>query len=188
MYFDSKEVRQFNVNDYIVLCTACINSEYTPPNWEAVLHALGTFKFGMYLNRLGSFDWLQFALDLDKLGHCDILLIRKIVNSKYLQSKEFYNPNKIDKLRDILTRENASYSDTSDESSSESSDSDDTDDELPLYADLKHMFGISKVWQNVEIGKNLTVPYALKMDLRSGDFLPFSKKCSTRDIADNELL
>lgn len=188
MYFESEEVRQFHVNDYIVLCTACINSEYTPPNWQAVLHALGTFKFGMYLTRLGNFDWLQFALDLEKLGHCDIVLIRKIVNSKYLQSKGVYDPNKIEKLKDILTRENASYSDTSDESSSESSDSDDTDDELPLYADLKQMFGISKVWQNVQIEKKLTVPYALKMDLRSGDFLPFSDTSSTRDIAHNELL
>lgn len=191
-FFETKDVRKFTLTDYIILCTACARSDYTPPNWDSVLQVLKTYKFNLYLSSFKGFDWFQFAIDLDKVGHCDIRMIQKIVNSKYLQTTEFCNQNKIEKLREILKRENASSSDSSssDESDSESSESSDESsaDDLSFYEDLRSMFGASKIWQKVKIGERLSIPYVLKMDLRSGDFLPFSKDCSVRDVTDNELL
>lgn len=189
-YFE-EDLRELNVADYIIICTACARANYTPSNWESsILGALKTFKFSLYLTSLRNFDWAEFALNLDKLGYCNIKLMRNIVRSKYFQSQKCYDKNKIKKLQDILEREDAVSSDFSDESNSESSDSDDTstDDELPIYDDLKNMFGVSKIWPNVQVDKKLTIPYVLKMDLRTGDFLPFSKAPSIRNSSDNELL
>lgn len=185
------DFRELNVADYIIICTACAKANYTPSNWEsAILGALKTFKFSLYLTNLRNFDWAEFTLNLDKLGYCNTHLMRNIVRSKYFQSQKCYDKNKIKKLQEILEREDVISSDFSDGLSSESSDIEGTttDDELPLYDDLRHMLGVSKLWTNVQIDEKLTIPYILKMDLRTGDFLPLSKAPSIRDSADNELL
>ena len=147
-----------------------------------------TFKFDIYLTAFGNFDWAQFALNLDKIGYCDIQLIQVILNSKHLQKQKCYDPAKLDKLKTILEREGVSSSESSDESDDESSSSDDTDDELPLYDDLKSMFGVNKIWPNVRIDSKLTIPYVLKMDLKTGDFLPFTEAPLARHKENSELL
>lgn len=185
------DLRELNVADYIIICTACAKANYTPSNWEsAVLGALKTFKFSLYLTSLRNFDWSEFTLNLNKLGYCHTQLMRNVVRSKYFQSQKCYDKNKIKKLQEILEREDALSSDFSNGSSSESSDIEGTttDDEPPLYDDLKHILGVSKFWTNVQVDKKLTIPYMLKMDLRTGDFLPFSKTPSIRNSADHELL
>lgn len=190
-YFEG-DLRDLSVADYIIICTACAKASYTPTNWDSkVLSALKTFKFGLYLTSLRNFDWAQFALNLDQIGYCDRHFIRKIIQSKYFRSQKCYDQKKIDKLREILERECANHSaELSDESDTESSDSEYTssDDESPLYDDLKNMFGVTKVWENVRVSEKLTIPFVLKMDLRTGDFLPFSKAPSIRQTSDNELL
>lgn len=188
MYFESEDMQKLDVHDYIVLCTACIKADYTPPNWETILQRLKSFKFSYYLSNFGQFDWLQFAIDLDKLGHSDIDLIRKIINSKYMQSKRFYHPSKIENLKKILERENASYSDTGDVSDSQSSDSEHMDGAPSFHDDLKRMFGANKIWTKLRIDSKLTLPYVLKIDLESGDFLPILKEPTTEDTTDEELL
>lgn len=190
-YFEG-DLRDLSVADYIILCTACAKTSYTPANWEStILNALKTFKFGIYLNGLRNFDWAQFALNLNQIGHCDTRLIHKIIQSKYFRAQKCYDQNKIDQLQEILEREGASnLTDSGDESDCESSDSEYTssEDESLLYDDLKNMFGVTKIWRNVRVNDKLTVPYVLKMDLRTGDFLPFSKAPSIRHTNDNELL
>lgn len=187
-YFETAEqVRELVVNDYIILCTACANANFKPSNWEShILVALKTFKFSIYITGLGSFDWAQFVLHLYKLGHIDVRLIKNILNSKYLQKQRWYEQAKLAKLQDILEREDVSSNDSDSEGSSLSST--DTDDELPLYDDLKEMFGASKLWPNVRVNRKVTIPYALKMDLQTGDFLPFPREPSLRNIGNNELL
>lgn len=182
-----EQIRELNIRDYIILCTACAKAEYKPSNWEEnILEALKTFNFSMYLTGLGSFDWAQFVMRLDSLGYCDIRLIRNILNSTFLRKQKWFDQSKVDKLVDILEREDATISNSDSESSS--NEYTDTDDELPLHSDLKEMFGASKLWSNVRIDKKVTVPFLLKMDLQTGDFIPFSKEPSIRNIAENELL
>lgn len=188
MYFESEEMREFDVHDYIILCTACTKADYTPPNWETILEKLKSFKFSYYLSNFGQFDWLQFAIDLDKLGHCDIDLIRTLINSKYMQSKRFYDPIKIENLKKILERENASYSETGDELDSQTSDNEHMDDESSFHDDLKRMIGANKIWTKLRIDRKLTLPYVLKIDLESGDFLPILKEPTAEDTTDKELL
>lgn len=192
--FDAN-MRKMGIFEYIVICTACIKANYTPPNWDSsILSALKTFKFGYYLTNIKDFDWVQFALNLYELGHCDISLIRKILNSKYIRSQKWFDQNKADKLEAILDREDALSSDSSDSSESSSdgessSESDEIDtDEMPLFKDLKNIIGENKIWPNVRVSRTLRVPYMLKMDFRSGDFLESSNVPSVHDIRDDELL
>lgn len=189
-FFELSDGRKdLTVVEYIIICNACARANYKPANWNPViLEALKTFKFDLYLTAFGNFDWAQFALNLDKLGYCDIQLIRTILNSKYLQKQKSYDPAKLNKLKTILEREGVSSSSSGDESDDESSSSDDTDDELPLYDDLKSMFGVNKIWPNVRIDSKLTIPYVLKMDLKTGDFLPFTEPPLAPHKDTNELL
>lgn len=194
--FFEGDLQKQTVADYIIFCTACAKANYTPPNWEStILKALKTFKFGIYLTR--NFDWAEFVLNLDKLGYRDTQLLRKIINSKYLQSHHCYDENKAKKLKNILKREDGSSSDFVEESESDSSDSDSSDSEdattdrtasLSLHRDLLNMFGVGKIWPNVRVDQKLTIPYMLKMDLSTGDFLLYSEKPSVRYVGDNELL
>ncbi|XP_055313030.1 uncharacterized protein LOC129574689 [Sitodiplosis mosellana] len=189
-FFEIKDdMRDLTVVDYIIICTACVKADYKPANWnKTIIEALKTFKFSIYLTSFGNFDWAQFALYLEKLGYCDTRLIRNILNSKHLQKQKSYDPVKLDKLTEILEREDVSSSESSNDSDDESSSSDDTDGEPPLYDDLKGMFGIDKIWPNVRIDSKSTIPYLLKMDLKSGDFLPFTQAPSVRRKENNELL
>lgn len=193
-FFELKDddMRQLTVADYIIICNACAKADYKPTNWNStILEALKTFKFSIYLTGLKHFDWAKFALNLEKLGYCDVRLIRNILSSKHLQNHINYDPVKFDRLREILEREDVSSSDLSDfseDSDSESTSSDETDDEPPLYDDFKSMFGANKIWPNVRIDNKLTIPYVLKMDLKSGDFLPFIQAPSVRHELKNELL
>lgn len=177
------------------MCRACAKTSYKPPNWDStILKAMKTFKFGFYLTALRNFDWAEFVLDLEKLGYCDTDLLYKIIHSKYFQSQKCYDSNKMNRVREILERKSVKVGDTSDlsddDSSSDSSDSDyiSSDDESPLYDDLTKMFGVTKVWRNFRLDKKLTIPFVLKMDLRNGDFLPFSSITSMRYISDHELV
>lgn len=184
----SENIQKLAVRDYIILCTACVKAEYKPTNWEShILEALGTFKFSNFLTAVQNFDWAQFALNLDKLGYCDTRLIQNILSSKYLQKQENYEQSKLDKLQEILDREGSSSSDDSDSENTSSSDEDTNDDKLPLYGDLKNMFD-TKIWANVRIDRKLTIPYVLKMDLQSGDFMSVPEMPSIQHSNDNELL
>lgn len=190
-FFEEKDdKRELTVNAYIIICNAAAKADYKPKNWDStIIKALKTFRFRYYLTTFGSFDWAQFALNLDKLGYCDIHLIRNILRSKYIQKQKNYDPTKLDKLKEIIEREDVSSSDSSEDSDIESTSSDDADavDELPLYDDLKSMFGVNKIWPNFQIDNRLTVPYILKIDLRSGDFLSFTE-APVRRNEKNELL
>lgn len=187
MYFESDKLREFGVMDYIVLCIACTKADYTPPNWEFILLKLKSFKFGHYLVVLEKFDWLEFVLDLDKLGHCDTYLIQKIINNKYMQSKEFYDSSKIEKLKKILERENVSCGKTDRGSDIQNSNIEYTDGGPSFYNDLKKIFGANHVWTKLQIDSELTLPYALKIDLETGDFLPISKEPTAEENADKVL-
>lgn len=179
-----EQIRQLNIRDYIIFCTACAKADYKPSNWEEnILGALKTFNFSIYLTGVGSFDWAQFVLRLDQLGYCNIRLIRNILNSTYLQKQKWFDHSKVDKLQEILEREDATFSGTD----SEWSSNEDTCDELPLHDDLMEMFGATKLWSNVSIDKKVTVPYLLKMDLHTGNFIPFTKEPSLRHITVDEL-
>lgn len=187
-FFEITESRKdLTVVEYIIICTACAKADYKPANWNsAILEALKTFRFEIYLNGFNNFDWAEFALNLDKLGYCNIKLIQAILNSKFLQKQKCYDPAKLDKLKTILEREGVSSSGSSDDESDDDSSS--SDDELPLYDDLKSMFGVNKIWPNVRIDSKLTIPYVLKMDLKTGDFLPFTEAPLAPYKANNELL
>lgn len=151
------------------------------------------------MSRLNNFDWAEFVFDLDKLGYCDLRLIHKILSSKYLQSLQWYNQNNVEKLKEILNRHDATTNDFSnhEESDIESIESDDEiittkeekTDETPLFKDLTHMFGADKIWSNARIEGKLMIPYVLKMDLQTGEFLPITKEpFASRHINNNELL
>ena len=146
---------------------------------------------------MNNFNWAEFVFDLNKLDYCDTRLVRKILSSKQLQSQNWYNQPNIEKLKEILDRYDSS--EESDGESSESEDefttisSDDIRDGSPLSKDLSKMLGANKIQSNVQIERHLIIPYVLKMDLQSGEFLPISKTCtkmsfSSRYIDNNELL
>lgn len=187
-----ENIRKMSIFDYIVICTACIKADYTPPNWESsILNALKTFKFGYYLTNIKDFDWIQFALNLNKLGHCDTHLFRKILNSKYLRSQKWFDQNKADKLREILDSKDALSSDSSESSSDSDSDTESEEigtDQMPLFTDLVNIIGENKIWPNVRVSRRLIVPYILKMDFRSGDFLASLNAPSVHENSDNEHL
>lgn len=187
-YFD-ENIRDMTIYNYIVFCTACAKADFKPSNWEStILPALKTFAFRFYLNNLRGFDWPEFALRLHKLGYCDPRFIQRIIYSKNAKLQKSYDQNKIAKLKEILEQENVTSSDSSEESDSESSDTDGQSNDDVLYDDLKDMLGANKIWSNVKIAKRVTVPYVLKMNLVSGDLLPFPKEPSIRDVNEDELL
>lgn len=196
-FFD-ENVHQFTVIDYIIFCKACAKADYKPANWETkVCPTLETFKFGIYLGRLHGFNWAEFAFDLDKLGYHDARLIYKILSSKYFQSQSWYTQQNVEKLREILSRYDEAANSLCEESDSESLESDDEmttakverRNESPLLKDLSNIFGSEKVCSNVRIEGMLTIPYVLKMDLQSGEFLPITEaQTLSRDIGVNELL
>lgn len=145
---------------------------------------LKTFKFDIHLNKLNYFDWAVFVFQMDKLGHCDTRLIHKILKSKHLQSQKWYNPRNVEKLKEILNREGASVSDFNEETDRENHDEIVAiEDEIVatttkindhFHKDLVNMFGANKISTNVRVEKNLIIPYVLKMDLQSGEFLPIT--------------
>lgn len=180
------DARKLTVGDYIILCTACARADYKPKNWDYILEALKTFKFYIYINALGDFDWADFALNLYKLGHCNLKFIRKIVFSKHLQKKRKFDEKKINKLREILEREDSSSS--SSDSDSLSSSDDDLGNDEDLFADLKGIFGPNKFWTNVYIDSEITIPFVMKMDLQSGDFLSTRGKPFSQHSEDGKLL
>lgn len=62
-------------------------------------------------------------------------------------------------------------------------------DESPLSEDLSNIasFGWNKVCSNVRIEGKLTVPYVLKMNLQSGEFVPITEvQTLSRHIGHNE--
>lgn len=187
-YFD-EDMQHLNVSDYIIFCKACAKADYKPANWETtILSTLKTFKFDFYLNQL-NIDWAEFVLMLDKLGYCDTRLIRKLLKSNY----SFNNPKQEDKLIQILLRNGTSPAkeftedtDTNSVSDSEEVTMEETNDESQLYRDLTNMFGAHKICSNVRIDRNLFVPYVLKIDLESGEFLPITK--ASQNIDSKELL
>lgn len=151
----------------------------------------------MYLSRLNDFNWAEFVSDLDKLGYHDHVLIQKILSSKYLQSLSWYSRDNVEKLKEILSRCDETTNNYCEELDSEGSESDDEvttaeaerRDESPLFEDLSNMFGSNKVCSNVRINRKLKIPYLLKMDLQSGEFLPITEEQTlTRHIGNNELL
>lgn len=180
------DARKLTVRDYIVLCTACARADYKPENWNYILEALETFRFDYYINNLGDFDWAEFALNLHKLGYCDPKSIRKIVHSKYLQKQRKYDERKINKLREILEREDTSSSSSDSDSLSSSDDELENDDRL--YADLKGIFGSNKIWTNVYIDSDIRIPFVMTMNLQSGDFLSNRGKPFSQASVDNQLL
>lgn len=181
--------------DYIIFCKACAKADYKPANWETkVFPTLKTFKFGIHLLKLNNFNWAEFVFDLDKLGYHDPRLIYKILNSKPLQSFNWYNQDNIEKLKEILDRCDTTTNNYCEELDSESSESDNETttanvgnrDGSSMFADLSNMCGANKIWSNVRIEGNLTIPYVLKMDLESGEFLPITEVPRFND--NNELL
>lgn len=189
MFFESDDLRKSTFKHYHILCTACARAAHTPPNWDFVLRALQTYRFAIHFHsNVKVFDWLQFAIELKELGHCDIWLIREILGSKKLQESKFYDPSKIKELREILERENSCTDRASNDGLTSPTISENSGNDLQFYEDLKSMLGASKIWQNVRVGAGLMVPYALKMDLRSGCFLPFSNEPFVQEILDSELL
>lgn len=56
-----------------------------------------------------------------------------------------------------------------------------------FYNDLKKIFGANNVWTKLQIDSELTLPYALKIDLETGDFLPISKEPTAEENADKVL-
>lgn len=191
-YFNSKDdLRKLTVADYIIIVRACDGAGYKPKNWDShIVQALKTFKFSIYLSGLGGFDWAKFALTLNKLGCSDTRLIKNILKSKHLQKQKCYDERKLKQLKDILDHEVA-YSVLSDDFESEmtlSSSEESTDDELTFYDDLKSMFGADKIWTNLQISDGLEIPYVLKMDLKSGDFLPLTERPSIQSHRTDELL
>lgn len=197
-FFD-ENIQHFTEVDYIIFCKACANANYKPANWESkILPVLKTFKFDIYLSRLNDFNWAEFVFDLNKLGYCDTRLIQKILSSKYLQSLNWYTQNNVEKLKEILNRHDTTTNDFCEESDIESLDESDDEittakvelgDESPLFRDLTNMFGANKIWSNVRIERKLMIPYVLKMDLQTGEFLSITKEpFSPRHIDSNELL
>lgn len=199
-FFD-ENISQFTVIDYIIFCKACAKADYKPANWETKVYpTLKTFKFGIHLGRLNDFNWAEFVFDLDKLGYHDARMIYKILSSKHFQSQNWYNQDNVEKLREIFSRcdETAnSAAANSEESDSESCESDDevteikvqSRDESPLFKDLSNMFGSNKVCSNVRLEGKLVIPYVLKMDLQSGEFLPITEVPTlSRSIGNNEIL
>lgn len=152
------------------------------------------------MTRLNHFNWAEFICDLDKLGYRDERLVHKILNSKYLQSFSWYNDENIEKLKEILHRcDTTTHNFLEEESDSECLENDDEmtaeraaaeiRTESPLFKDLSNMFGANKIWSNARITGNLKIPYVLKMDIQSGEFLPITDvPTSSQYIQNNELL
>lgn len=168
-----------------------------------MLPALKTFEFGRYLNRLVNFNWAEFVSVLDKLGYCDTKFVRQILNKNYLQSVKWHNKESVEKLKEILNRYDAAASNASEYSDNESSVSADEtrttttttmataedNDQSLMHKDLTKMFGADKICLNVQIDENVIVPLALKIDLKSGEFLPIaSVPHPLRCINNDELL
>lgn len=182
----------FTVFHYIIFCKACAKANYKPANWDTKIRpTLETFKFDIYLDRRFQFNCAEFVFDLDKLGYCDTRMIHKILRSRW------YTENNVEKLKEILNRYDANDSSHHKESDIESLESDDEiteanreiGDESPLFKDLTHMFGANKIWSSVRIARKLKIPYVLKMDLLTGEFLPITKDpFSPRHIDNDELL
>lgn len=190
-YFN-ENVQQFTLKDYIIFCKACAKAEYKPVNWESnVYPALKTFKFGLHLDKLSDFNWAEFVFDLDNLGHRDARLIQKILNRKSFRSSSWYNQENIEKLKGILSQCDPAATNIAEVWDSESFDSDDemATPDSPLYKDLSNMFGSNKICTNVCIEGNFTIPYVLKMDWQSGEFLPITEVQSLPpSISGNEVL
>lgn len=106
MYFESDKLQEVDISDYIILCRACTEANCTPLNWKCILQKMKSIKFSCFFDKFEQFDWLQFAIDLNKLDYCDITLLQKIINSKTIQSKKFYDQSKIENLKKILEHEN----------------------------------------------------------------------------------
>lgn len=191
-YFNSEDdLRKMTVANYIIIIRACDGAGYKPKNWDShIVEALKTFKFSHYLSALGGFDWAKFALILNKLGCLNTQLIKNILKSKHLQKQKCYDEQKLNQLKDILDHEVASTVPINDFESEMtlSSSGETTDDELTLYEDLKSMFGANKIWTNLQISDGLEIPYVLKMDLKSGDFLPLTERPSIQSHRTDELL
>ncbi|XP_031621528.1 uncharacterized protein LOC116339655 isoform X2 [Contarinia nasturtii] len=182
-YFQSKEsLRQLTFHDYLIICRACHKSGYKPKNWQSkIVDALKSFNFSVYLNTLGSFDWVKFALSLNDLGYCDTQLIESILKAEYIKKKHNYDVEQLEKLQEILDQKNADLAKDNiavdNEYGLKEAFVNASAENVPcsVYKDLKSMFGDNFIRENVQIKANLKIPFVLKMDLESGNFLPINE-------------
>lgn len=195
-YFQSKEsVRQLTISEYIVMCRACRTAGYKPDNWQShIVNALKSFNFSIYLPVLENFNWAKFALTLYDLGYCDTQLIENILQTNYIHKNcdaaqldelEAIFDNRLVELfkqhkNNIINNQSQSNIDRSEYyeiwDDKEYDNSFDAAHLSPVYNDLKYMFGANFVWYNLQIDSNLKIPFVLKIDGKTGEFLPIYEK------------
>lgn len=185
-FFDSDDSKScLQINDYLSLCIACSQANYKPSNWDSkILPAIKTFGFHRYLLDVEKFDWIRFAVILNSLGFNDIMLIKSITETRFTESIDSYHKSDMKKLQDILARENSSSG------SSEMCRHSSPTNEMKslLKQDLENMIGAKRLWTDLNVNARLTIPFVLKMNLRSGDFLPITDKPTKQSVGEDELL
>lgn len=147
-------------------------------NWETnILPLLKNLQFDKHLNNK-KVNWLECALALNSIGHPDKELMRSIVETRYVESLPFYNKNHFEELKKILNHAFSTEIDTNEPAAIHAN----------ISNDLENIIGVDKIWHNFSINNMFTLPFVVKLDLNTGNFMPIKEAPSVDASKPDELL
>lgn len=165
------------------MCIACEKTHHTPSNWSThILPALQATKFEKYLGNR-NIDWLQFALTLNSLGFRNDNLIQRVTSTRYIESLPSFDHEVYKELKTISKSERSA-----DDANDSISQIRPIGSKSLLYQDLENLVGPQKLWPNFAVNQHFTIPFVLKMDLNSGEFMDLMTAPSLQSMKSHELL
>lgn len=148
-------------------------------NWDSkILPALKAFNFREHINTESKLTWFRFAVTMNSLGYCDIDLIGALLNSPNSKNSPYFNA-----LREIYTKECPDKMQEIDKDLSSNEKL-----ETSIHDSLRDIIGAEKIWIDHRLDDQLSIPFVLKIDLRTEDLLHINEAPTFGSVKINEML
>lgn len=151
----------FNINDHIIYCTACEIANHKPSNWWSKIVPAE----------------IQNRIDHDKLLFHQLRALKEINDLNDLKRKSHHiGPKELstNAQKEGMTQNKDKISKCS----------------TWLLSDLENFIGVNKMLYNINFTKGFTIPYLMKINTETGDFISMNKRPVELNLIcnDNELM
>lgn len=175
--FNSEKYRRLKIDDYATLCTACEKANHKPANWSSkIVPAIQRAE----IQNTNFYNQVDLAITMSKLGIYHAAFTENLLKSAEIQIL-YKNDTRLDEIHKTYINNN------DDAMKSKTTPANGLNTYLSwLTLDLEKFVGTNKVLNNVPVSDNLTIPLAIKVNTKTGQFVKMQEKTIEQNLICNE--